>query len=266
MRRTTGFDCFLYLLIVVLALPAWAQLEKVVEIPSRGLALRALELVPEHPVASVILLAGGDGDLGLTRDGQLQSGLSFNQLVRSRLGYAQSGIATLVPDLAADLRSARDARTSAKHAADLGALVNHMRGIAEPVVIVGTSRGTLSAANAVANLAGPGRPDAMVLTSAFLSGGADSVQKIAGKDPRRLAVPTLIIGHRRDGCTQTSPSNVEPFRRWLSSADPRVDSLLLDGGGLGDGRPCQANSPHGFIGLDDAVVAAISHWVKTLRQ
>jgi pimeloyl-ACP methyl ester carboxylesterase len=256
--------CLLAVLSLGFALPVFAQLEKLVEVPSRGQAVRTLELVPAKPVASVILLAGGDGDLGLTSEGNLRSSLSFNQLVRTRLDYARNGLATLVPDLAPDLKNGRDARRSAKHAADLGALVRHMRVIAEPVVVVGTSRGTLSAANAVANLAGSERPDAMVLTSAFLNGG-ESVQQIAGKDPRRLAVPTLVIGHRRDGCRFTSPAAIEPFRRWLTRAEPHVATVLLDGGGVG-GNPCEANSPHGFVGVDQQVVATVAEWIKSLRK
>lgn len=239
--------------------------EKVVEIPSRGSVVRALELLPEKPVASVILFAGGNGDLGLTADG-LGTSLSFNQLVRSRFGYRDESLATLVPDLASDLKGSGSARESAKHAQDIGALVKHMRAIATPVVVVGTSRGSLSVANAVANLGGDERPDAMVLTSAFLMGGGDSAQHIARKQAQRLAVPTLVIAHRDDQCRFTSPHQVEPFRRWLSAAEPKVRTIILEGGQPGGGNPCEANSPHGFLGLDDQVVAAIAQWIKALPK
>jgi len=247
------------------AFAPWPGSEKLVEIPSRGRMVRALELRPEKPVASVILFAGGSGDLGLTADGREMS-LSFNQLVRSRFGYRQESLATLVPDLASDLKGSANARQSAKHAQDIGALVKYMRAIATPVVLVGTSRGSLSVANAVANLAEDERPDAMVLTSAFLLGGGDSVQNIARKEPQRLAVPTLVIAHRDDQCRFTSPRQVEPFRRWLSAAEPNVKTIIMEGGQAGGGNPCEANSPHGFIGLDEQVVAAISQWIKALPK
>ena len=198
-------------IILFMALAPWTGGEKVVEIPSRGRAVRALELLPEKPVGSVILFAGGSGDLGLTPDGHFGNSLSFNQLVRSRFGYQHESLATLVPDLASDLKGSGNARESAKHAQDIGALVKYMRTIATPVVVVGTSRGSLSVANAVANLTGDERPDAMVLTSAFLLGGGDSVQHIAGKNhsdwrcpPWSLPIATISAGslHR----TKWSPS------------------------------------------------------------
>jgi hypothetical protein len=252
--------------ILLTALAAWSLGEKVVEIPTRGQTMRALALLPQKPVASVILFAGGDGDLGLAADGRIGSLLSYNQLVRSRSEYFDESFATLVPDLAPDLKRAGNPRESAKHAQDIGALVKFMRSIATPVVAVGTSRGTLSVANAVANLSGDERPDAMVLTSAFLSGSRESVQHIAGNKPERLAVPTLVLAHRADQCRFTSPRDAERFQRWLSAAEPNVKVLLMEGGQPSTGNPCEANSPHGFLGLDDQVVAAVSQWIKALPK
>jgi hypothetical protein len=72
--------------------PALAQKQEVVEIASRNQRVRALLLKPGRPVASVILLAGGDGKLSLGKDGKIGAG---NQLVRTRADYAKAGFATL---------------------------------------------------------------------------------------------------------------------------------------------------------------------------
>jgi hypothetical protein len=71
----------------------------VVEIASRNQRVRALLLKPGRPVASVILLAGGDGKLSLGKDGKFGAG---NQLVRTRADYAKAGFATLPPFIAPD--------------------------------------------------------------------------------------------------------------------------------------------------------------------
>src|SRR5215468_4236298 len=81
------------------------------------------------PVGSLILLAGGDGRLGIGPNGSI-SQLRGNQLVRTRGAYAARGFAVLVPD--ADM--------------DLAAAVKYMAAIKRPVTVVGTSVGTERAA------------------------------------------------------------------------------------------------------------------------
>src|SRR5262245_32079603 len=153
---------------LVLALPGLgafgAECEEVVEIATRNQQARALLLKPERPTGSVILLAGGHGNLGLGRDGRLGWGAG-NQLVRTRADYSKAGFATLVPDIAPDLKRGSGGvpryRWSADYARDIGAWVAHMRSIAGPVTLIGTSRAALSVAAAAARLsAGVKRPDA----------------------------------------------------------------------------------------------------------
>lgn len=83
------------ILLLAWAQSAWAQSERVVEIPSRGEAIRALLLQPAQPTGFVILLAGGAGRLDIGSDGSVAA-LRGNQLVRTRAAYAAAGLATLV--------------------------------------------------------------------------------------------------------------------------------------------------------------------------
>jgi hypothetical protein len=192
---------------------------------------RALLDRPASPHGSVILIPGGDGVMNIAADGSFK-GLRGNQLVRTRASYAAHGLAVLTVD--------RDV--------DLNAAITYMRKIASPVALVGTSRGTLRAAEAVAAGA---KPDAVVLTSGFL----DSVRQTIGS-PARLP-RTLVVHHRQDGCRFTPPGAVEPFRQWGGG---KVSVTWLDGGP--GGKPvCQARSFHGFQGLDGAVVATVSRFV-----
>ena len=99
-------------LIVVLTLttPVWAQTQSLVTISSRGQSINAIRVSSTGtPIGAVILLAGDNGRLDLTADPAAEGGfaigrLANNQLVRTRVHYAEAGFETLVPDLAPDLK------------------------------------------------------------------------------------------------------------------------------------------------------------------
>ena len=92
--------------------------EEVVQIPTRpGVTPPALLVMPSQPpVGSVILFAGGDGQLGLT-DGGMHWG-SDNFLVRARGLFADRGFLVAVVDAPSDRgdRGLAQFRTSAAHA------------------------------------------------------------------------------------------------------------------------------------------------------
>ena len=221
----------LLLLLLPLLLGAFVSPASADETVSVG-GSRAVLIKPKAPRASVILLPGGDGAIRAGDNGDI-NGLRGNQLVRTRHAYAARGLAVLVADAGTDLKSA----------------VDYMAAIKRPVTVVGTSRGTLRAAEGIARGA---RPDALVLTSGFLSpdsGSGSNVMSILGSP---AALPrTLVIHHRQDGCRVTLPAGVDPFIKW-SAGRARVSWLT---GGVEEGDPCQARGHHGFAGLDGQVVA-----------
>lgn len=257
----------LALALVMHVLPALAQSERVVEIGSRGVQTRAVLIEPSEAVGSVILLAGGNGRLDITPDGRIWR-LVNNQLVYTRSLYAKQGYLTLVPDLAPDLKTEKgvvDAfRVSAAHAQDIGAMVEYLRKLKPPVVLIGTSRGTISVANAVVRLDAGRLPDAAIITSPSLArpGSKDaSVQSAAG-DPSRITVPFLVVSHRRDKCPDASPEAVQAFKTWYERSGRKLDLIVLDGSAEVVGNPCDAQSPHGFMGLDQQVVGSITGWIR----
>jgi hypothetical protein len=192
---------------------------------------RAVLLKSAAPRASVILMPGGDGQIAAGSGGAIGR-LKGNQLVRTRKAYEAHGLAVLVVDADVNLKAA----------------VDYMRAIKGPVTVVGTSRGTLRAAEGIAAGA---HPDALVLTSGFLSaesGSGQNVESILGS-PSRLP-RTLVIHHRQDGCRFTQPAGVEPFIKWSAG---RARVVWVDGGS-DLGNPCQAKGHHGFAGLDAKVV------------
>lgn len=262
-----GFRTALALVLAFLAGPAFAQAERTVEIASRGQQVRGLLIQPQQPVGSVVLLAGGHGNIDLSPDGTIGWGRD-NQVVRTRALYAAAGFITLVADIAPDLKQGKDVvpryRVSAQNAADIGAAVAYLRALKPPVVLIGTSRGTISAANAAARLTGANRPDGLVVSSAFLdrSVGLFSVPGVAGS-PSRLNLPLLVIEHRHDTCRVTGPEAVDPFLAWMAAGGVKVDVVWMDGGDPPRGDPCETRAAHGFPGLDDQVVSATTSWIRS---
>ncbi len=256
-------------LLTIVSLAA-AQEERVVDVPTRpGQTVRALQIMPEQPVGSVVLLAGGHGNLSIAPDGAIGWGAS-NQLVRTRASYANAGFVTLVPDIAPDLKRGFDVkpryRFSEEHARDIGALVEYLRGISPPVYLVGTSRAALSVANAAVLLNAEQRPEAIVITSGMLMDVAEhqpSVERTVGH-LERITQPTLLVFHADDDCAFTQPTSADAFKRLLTRA-AKVDVVVLQGGSAGSGDQCDAQAHHGFLGQDDEVVQRVTSWLKELR-
>jgi hypothetical protein len=246
-----------------------AESEEVVEIATRNQRARALLLQPEHAAGSVILLAGGHGNLALGRHGTIGWGAG-NQLVRTRADYSKAGFATLVPDITPDLKQGSGGvaryRWSTSYARDIGAWIAHMRSIAAPVTLIGTSRAALSVAKAAAQLsAGAERPDALVITSGMLihvDHRQPSVERNVG-GLQRIRQPILLVYHANDGCPYTPAASAARARHLMSGAK-RVDIVLVQGGSAGSGEPCAAHSHHGFAGQDQEVVKTVTGWLRTL--
>jgi hypothetical protein len=252
---------------VLSAHPAVAQKEEVIEIASRNQRVRALLLIPAQPVGSAILLAGGHGNLALSKDGSIGWGAG-NQLVRTRAIYSKAGFATLVPDIAPDLKHGSGGvaryRWSERYARDIGAFIAHLRGIAEPVYLIGTSRAALSVVKAAVDLSsGPTRPDAVVITSGMLihiSNAQPSAERNVGR-LERVRQPILLVYHKKDGCPYTPAASAAKAKSLFRGAKA-VDIVLLQGGSAGSGDPCEARSHHGFAGQDAEVVKTVTDWLR----
>ena len=233
--------------------------------------MRLLLLKPAGKTeASVILLAGGHGNLRLGKNGSIGWGKG-NQLVRTRADYAEAGFLTAVPDIAPDLKQGDGGvpryRWSDAYARDIGALVKHLRGLAAPVYLVGTSRAALSVAKAAVQLTGDEKPDAIVITSGMLM-PVDDTQPSAQRNVGRLdriTQPTFIVFHSKDGCRYSSPSSADKFKALLTKA-PKVDIKIVSGGTNTGSNPCEADTHHGFEGQDAEVVRLVGDWLKALPK
>lgn len=177
---------------------------------------------PPNAKASLVLLPG---DAGLS---------DVDPLQRARMKYVEKGFAVLSIDQDTAIRAA----------------MRYASETARPVSIAAVSSGVRRLAGAIA---APGfRANKVV----FVSGNLDSAREIVGS-PDKLP-PTLVIHHRKDGCSKTSPTQVEKFREWGES---KVTIHWMDGG-RNSGDPCGPQSHHGLAGLDDEVVNVITSFLE----
>ncbi len=254
---------FLAATCVLLAGHALAQTPgaTVVDVPTRpGVTQRYLLLTPDRSaVAALVLFAGGNGGLQLSRQGDLGGGRG-NFLARSRDLFAARGFAVAVIDAPSDRQSApylNGFRQTAEHAADVRAVVADLRHrFGLPVVLVGTSAGTVSVAATALALRDSGGPDAIVLTSTILW-NRPSMPSVSDMPVQSLTVPVLLVHHEADACRFCPP----PLLQALADRLQAPHEVRTYGGGLDTGDPCEARSHHGFNGLEDRVVADVSAWI-----
>jgi pimeloyl-ACP methyl ester carboxylesterase len=213
-----------------------------------------------QPVASVVLFAGGHGHLALS-----SSGIGWGQgnfLVRTRQRFADRGLLVIVVDSPSDrgTQGMWRFRSTAEHAEDTRILIAAVRRMAPvPVWLVGTSMGTVSAANAAARLR-DGGPDGLVLTSSVTRPPRDQLESLADVRLKDIRVPTLIVHHRDDACASTPYQDAVALPGALTQA-PRRELITMEGGQAPRSKPCEAFSAHGYLGIEDKAVAAVANWI-----
>jgi dienelactone hydrolase len=249
-------------LLIALASLAGAQTaQEVVDIPTRsGVTQRMIVLTPPEPKAAVVLLAGGHGGLQIFPNGSMKWG-EGNFLVRTRQSFADQGLRVAVVDAPSDRQSPPylgGFRQTPEHVADLRAVIAWLRGRSKvPVWLVGTSRGTESAAYVATQLSAPEGPDGVVLTSTILTEAKG--RPVPAMELDRIRVPVLVVHHQQDGCS-LCPFSQTPTLMAMLTNSPRKQLLSFQGG-RSTGDPCGAFAYHGYNGLESDVVRQVAAWV-----
>lgn len=252
-------------LFLLLAWPAFSQAdvtESVEVVTVRpGITQSYLLLKPENPVATVILFAGYGGYLDITRFGIQQPSRNF--LVRTREQFAAKNFITVVVDVPSDFAGTDGIlgwRATETHAQDLQKIIASLRKTADvPVWLVGTSRGTISAANAAARLQKNGA-DGLVLTASVVTPGGRNSGYVGDVDLDEIRIPTLIVHHEEDECVVCDFYEAKQLPAQLKNS-PRVEFMSFSGGNPPESRSCGPLSEHGFFGIEDKVINAISSWI-----
>jgi len=241
------------LLLIILAISsALFATEGMVTIPTRqGVTQSYVLTTPDKvsPDVVLILFPGSKGNINLRReDGQIKFGES-NFLVRERQRFVDLGAATAVIDVPSDNRSGMDDgfRMGQKHATDIGFVIDDLknRWPTAHVLLVGTSRGTISASSVAYSLRD--RIDGLVLTSTIQGSGTTGVKKLGKR--------VLFVHHRFDSCRETPYAGVKGFSTQFSL-------ITVNGGRPAASGECDPYSAHGFYGVEAPVVEAILHWVR----
>ncbi len=218
--------------------------------PVQGVTQGFILITPEKPLANLILFAGGHGRLRLSGGSNMAWG-SHNFLVRTRGKFVDMGFQVAVIDAPYDKFGYMSInRMSEDHRTNVRAVADYMKSKADlPVWLVGTSRGTVSVANIAIN--DPDPYAGAVFTS--------SLDDIAFQDLSKIALPTLVVHHRKDGCHFCSPSMAEEVYTKLTKASSR--ELRWIEGGRSTGDVCGPLSYHGFLSREQKVVDAITEFI-----
>ena len=225
--------------------------------------------LPQNPQAIAILFPGASGRIRLRQEkDQIKFGPN-NFLVRSRAEFVKRGVVTVIIDAPSDHQSSGgmndDFRLGADHFTDISAVVADIgkRFPGLPIFLVGTSRGTISAASIGARL---GSPVAGVVLSSTLfrqvrGRSGESGVGLSGFDFGTIKVPLLFVHHVGDQCAVT------PYGDAARLAE-KYPLISVFGGRAPESGPCDPFSPHGYFGKESETVEQIVNWMlkKPFRE
>lgn len=244
---------------------AAAPRESVFTVPSRpGVTQSAYLIEPDGPAHAIaVLFIGGGGELALEASGPVKGKGNFLMRIRRRLSAA--GLILAYPDVPSDQkgRGLGDFRVSERHTQDIEALVKALKARADlPVFLIGTSRGTISAANG-AGRSGSELIAGLILTSTVTERGKTRQKPVFETPLDKVKVPVLVMSHKNDACYVTPPSDIPRLLRAMPAA-PRKDTVLLSGGKPPKSDPCEAFAAHGFFGIENEAAKAMTDWINSV--
>lgn len=250
--------------VVLLIFDAAAPAQEIVTLSTRAGVTQSYFLTsePKNLQAVAVLFPGSGGLLQL----RTESGRSkFNQgnfLVRSRAEFVKRGVVAAIVDAPSDQQSgwgmSDEFRLGDTHFADMSGVLGDLekRFQTVPLVLVGTSRGTISAASLGAKLGQ--RVAGVVLTSTmFRQTSRKSKEPGAGLSKFDFATvkpPLLFVHHVSDQCETTPYSDAAR----LSEKYPLI---TVFGGASPQSGPCDAFSAHGYLGKEPETVEQIVNWI-----
>jgi poly(3-hydroxybutyrate) depolymerase len=236
--------------------------EEIITIPTRDSVKLSYLLVHDKspsPKIVVITFIGGLGAIGLARraeTGPVKFGPATNFLIRIREQLIDADIADAIVDSPSDKlpQGMDDAfRSSSEHLADIRALIADLnkRFPGARIFLVGTSRGTISAAQIAARM-----PDSIqgVVLSSTVTQRDKMGSALSSFDFKSIKTPVLFVHHRDDGCF-TSPY-------WAVERMAKPTALVsVSGGDAPQSGPCDPMSAHGYFGRDAPVAMAMRNWM-----
>jgi pimeloyl-ACP methyl ester carboxylesterase len=227
-----------------------------------------IDSLPKSPRAIAILFPGSAGLIRLRQEkGEIKFGQN-NFLVRSRGEFVKQGMVAVVVDAPSDHQSSGmsdDFRLGADHFADISVVISDIskRLPGLPIFLVGTSRGTISAA-ALGTRFGSGLSGVVLTSTMFRPAGARSNEPGPGLsrfDFATIKVPVLFVHHASDQCGST------PYADAARLAD-KYPLISVVGGRAPESGPCDPFSAHGYFGKESETVEELVNWMlkKPFRE
>jgi hypothetical protein len=235
--------------------------EKIVDLPlTGGDRQRVLYASLAHPKATIVMLPGGAGDVGLRRDGDVLHADNF--VVRTRALWVQRGYAVLIPDTV-DRANLRGLRSSPEYAALVEDLIGFAHGQASgPIFLLGTSQGSIAAMNGAAH-AQPSAIAGVVLTESVSRMGG-SGETVFSADPQDVRAPALVVANQDDRCDVAPPEDAPRIAAAMTGS-ASVLVISVAGGIQLSSKPCGSLTPHGYYGIESEVIGRIDGWMQQHR-
>ncbi len=248
--------CLAILIGVTLPITCRAQIEAR-ELPTRpGVTIRFVYARAAVPIVNAILFQGGEGNVGVHPDGSVRSS---GFLAAGAQRFINEGVTVAIVDVPSDRRSLDQFRASAEHATDAMAVVPFLREQNhQPVWVVGTSAGSLSAASIAAMRIENG-PDGVVLTSSVTTASRFGINRVTLAPLENIDKPVLFVHHKEDGCRSTPYADIPAVQARLIHA-PKIELITVEGG-LIRGDPCRSGH-HQYLGIEEQVTQQIAQWIK----
>ncbi|MEE2956535.1 MAG: hypothetical protein VX780_10420 [Pseudomonadota bacterium] len=203
--------------------------------------------------AAAVLFAGGHGDIGINVEKKTVDSKN-NFLVRSRDSFAKFGVLAITPDIPSDTDSLKNDRGKPDYQTDISFLVKEIRKLTtKPIWLIGTSRGSITVGYHAAALDIQGA----ILTATVTTGGHDTV---FSADLGEIKVPALVVHHENDQCGSSPADGAKELLRALANSKNK-QIILYRKGKSGNSNDCGGMSPHGFLGIENQVVSAITDWM-----
>ncbi len=225
-----------------------------------GLRQRLLYISPPKPLAAIVMLPGGAGNIDIESNGDIRHGDNF--VVRSRELWVQRGYAVVIPDTInhANLRGDRSSPEYGGIVVELAEFARSQAGV--PVFLLGTSQGAIAAVNGATH-APQGSVSGLILTESVSRVGKSGETVFSAK-PENVRVPLLIVANRSDRCNVAPPGDAPRIAAAMGHS-PKVQVRFVSGGINRSRHACGSLSPHGYYGIETRIVDLVARWISEHR-
>jgi hypothetical protein len=228
--------------------------QSVADLPLAGGGSERVVLTsPGQPAALLVMFAGGDGAVGIADDGTINR-LAGNFLLRTEPLWLEQGFAVEILGAPNNASLKGQPYTEAYVDAVSRAVAYAGGKIHVPIWLVGTSAGTPRAAAAAAHLGDS--VAGLVLTSSITRGDGT----VFDTNLAAITVPVLAVANQGDSCPVTPPGDASKIAAALIRS-PRKEVVYVQSDQVRSAA-CEAFAPHGFFGIEAAVIQRIADWIR----